>query len=131
MLHAAHGRSNACIARDAGMRLDTVCGWRVQFARAGPPGLRDRQRCGGPSSFTPLQATEEAGVGGRARRCRSGRRGRWRWCAVCVHPGRDAEAVVLLEDYWPAEPVFDGCLDSVAARATARHPAFQAGVPVA
>lgn len=47
--------------------------------------------------------------------------------AACVHPGRDAEAVVLLEDYWPADPVFAGCLDSVEARATARHPRVPGG----
>ncbi|GGU62094.1 IS630 family transposase [Streptomyces albospinus] len=58
VLHAAHGRSNACIARETGLRLDTVRRWRGRFAQAGLPGLRDRQRRGRPASFTPLQAAE-------------------------------------------------------------------------
>ncbi|MER6977534.1 helix-turn-helix domain-containing protein [Streptomyces carpinensis] len=58
VLHAAHGRSNACIARETGLHLDTVRRLRGLFAQAGPPGLKDRQRCGSRSSFTPPQATE-------------------------------------------------------------------------
>ncbi|WP_309234347.1 IS630 family transposase [Streptomyces lunaelactis] len=58
VLHAAHGRSNACIARETGLHLNTVRRWRGRFAQAGLPGLKDRQRCGRPASFTPLQAAE-------------------------------------------------------------------------
>ncbi|WP_438297189.1 IS630 family transposase [Streptomyces sp. HUAS TT7] len=58
VLHAARGRSNARIARETGLHLDTVRRWRGRFAQAGLPGLKDRQRCGRPASFTPLQATE-------------------------------------------------------------------------
>ncbi|MFD4231606.1 helix-turn-helix domain-containing protein [Streptomyces sp. NPDC058545] len=58
VLHAARGRSNACIARETGLHLDTMRRWRGRFAQAGPPGLKDRQRCGRPASFTPLQAAE-------------------------------------------------------------------------
>ncbi|MEN8651537.1 IS630 family transposase [Streptomyces sp. 21So2-11] len=58
VLHAARGRSNACIARETGLHLDTVRRWRGRFAQAGLPGLKDRQRCGRPASFTPLQAAE-------------------------------------------------------------------------
>ncbi|MFB7310581.1 helix-turn-helix domain-containing protein [Streptomyces sp. NPDC056192] len=32
--------------------------WRGRFAQAGRPGIKDRQRCGRPASFTPLQAAE-------------------------------------------------------------------------
>ncbi|MGA5359387.1 helix-turn-helix domain-containing protein [Streptomyces purpurascens] len=41
-----------------GLHLDTVRRWRGGFAQAGLPGLKDRQRCGRPASFTPLQAAE-------------------------------------------------------------------------
>nr|WTB34020.1 helix-turn-helix domain-containing protein [Streptomyces sp. NBC_00830] len=58
VLHAARGRSNARIAREAGLHLDTVRRWRHRFAEQGLAGLRDRQRSGRPSSFTPLQAVE-------------------------------------------------------------------------
>ncbi|MFI1205693.1 IS630 family transposase [Streptomyces sp. NPDC020883] len=58
VLHAARGRSNARIARETGLHLDTVCRWRGRFAEAGLPGLNDRRRCGRPASFTPLQAAE-------------------------------------------------------------------------
>ncbi|MEU9117989.1 IS630 family transposase, partial [Streptomyces sp. NPDC048483] len=58
VLHAARGRSNARIAWETGLHLDTVRRWRGRFAQAGLPGLKDRQRCGRPASFTPLQATE-------------------------------------------------------------------------
>lgn len=44
--------------RETGLHLDTVRRWRGRFAQAGLPGLKDRQRCGRPSSFTPLQADE-------------------------------------------------------------------------
>ncbi|KPC62583.1 transposase [Streptomyces chattanoogensis] len=58
VLHAARARSNARIARETGLHLDTVRRWRGRFAQAGLPGLKDRQRCGRPASFTPLQAAE-------------------------------------------------------------------------
>lgn len=58
VLHAAYGRSNACIARESGLHLDTVRRLRGRFAQAGLPGLKDRQRYGLPASFTPLQAAE-------------------------------------------------------------------------
>ncbi|GHF34819.1 helix-turn-helix domain-containing protein [Streptomyces morookaense] len=55
---SAAERSNARIARETGLHLDTVRRWRGRFAQASLPGLKDRQRCGRPASFTPLQATE-------------------------------------------------------------------------
>ncbi|MFE0374188.1 helix-turn-helix domain-containing protein [Streptomyces inhibens] len=58
VLHAARGRSNACIGRETGLHLDTVRRWRGRFSQAGLPGLEDRRRCGRPASFTPLQAAE-------------------------------------------------------------------------
>ncbi|MEU5207914.1 IS630 family transposase [Streptomyces sp. NPDC020742] len=58
VLHAARGRSNARIARETGLHIDTVRRWRGRFAQAGLPGLRDRERCGRPASFTLVQAAE-------------------------------------------------------------------------
>ncbi|WP_234335219.1 IS630 family transposase [Streptomyces variegatus] len=58
VLHAARGRSNARIARETRLHLDTVRRWRHRFAEQGLAGLRDRQRSGRPSSFTPVQAAE-------------------------------------------------------------------------
>ncbi|MEU5598420.1 IS630 family transposase [Streptomyces sp. NPDC020298] len=58
VLLAARGHSNARIAAQTRMHVDTVRRWRGRFAKAGLPGLKDRQRCGRPTSFTPLQASE-------------------------------------------------------------------------
>ncbi|WP_211259822.1 IS630 family transposase [Streptomyces violens] len=58
VLHAARGRSNARIAQETGLHLDTVRRWRGRFAGQGLPGLKDRQRCGRPPVFTPLQVAE-------------------------------------------------------------------------
>lgn len=48
VLHAARGRSNARIARETGLHLDTVRTWRSRFAEEGRPGLTDRKRPGRP-----------------------------------------------------------------------------------
>ena len=58
VLHAARGRSNARIARETGLHLDTVRCWRGRFAAHGLGGLRDRERSGRPPSFTELQGAE-------------------------------------------------------------------------
>ncbi|MFE3905089.1 helix-turn-helix domain-containing protein [Streptomyces sp. NPDC059153] len=58
VLHAARGRSNARIARETGLHLDTVRTWRDRFAQQGLPGLADRKRTGRPPTFSPLQATQ-------------------------------------------------------------------------
>lgn len=58
VLHAARGRSNARIARETGLHLDTVRTWRGRFAEEGMPGLADRKRPGRPPSFTALQAVQ-------------------------------------------------------------------------
>ncbi|MFG2234896.1 IS630 family transposase [Streptomyces sp. NPDC048723] len=58
VLHAARGRSNARIAREMGLHLDTVRRWRSRFAERGLGGLRDRARSGRPPAFTPLQVAE-------------------------------------------------------------------------
>jgi transposase len=56
VLHAARGRSNARIARQTGLHLDTVRRWRGRFAEARLEGLADRKRSGRPGAFTALQA---------------------------------------------------------------------------
>lgn len=58
VLHAARGRSNARIARETGLHLDTVRCWRGRFAERGLGGLSDRERSGRPPSFTALQVAE-------------------------------------------------------------------------
>lgn len=59
VLAAAEGDSNAQIARDLGLHLDTVRTWRGRFAAAGMKGLVDRPRSGRPPVFA---ATVVAGV---------------------------------------------------------------------
>lgn len=58
VLHAARGHSNARIARETGLHLDTVRTWRGRFAAGGLPALEDRKRSGRPARFTPVQAAE-------------------------------------------------------------------------
>ncbi|MFF9645905.1 helix-turn-helix domain-containing protein [Kitasatospora aureofaciens] len=58
VLHAARGRSNARIARETGLHLDTVRTWRGRFAEHGLPGLTDRKRAGRPRVFTVLQTAQ-------------------------------------------------------------------------
>ncbi len=58
VLHAARGRSNARIARETGLHLDTVRCWRGRFAERGLGGLRDRERSGRPPSYTALQVAQ-------------------------------------------------------------------------
>ncbi|MGW7824721.1 helix-turn-helix domain-containing protein [Streptomyces puniciscabiei] len=55
-LHAARGRSNACIARETGLHLDTARTWRGRYAEQGLSRLADRKRTGRPAAFSPLQA---------------------------------------------------------------------------
>ncbi|WP_262506033.1 IS630 family transposase [Streptomyces sp. TRM68367] len=58
VLHAARGRSNARIARETGLHLDTVRCWRGRFAAQGLAGLSDRERSGRPPSYTALEVAE-------------------------------------------------------------------------
>jgi len=67
ILAAADGQSNAQIARDLGLHVDTVRTWRGRFAAHGMKGLGDRPRSGRPPLFA---ATVVAGV--KALACASG-----------------------------------------------------------
>ncbi|REE61397.1 transposase [Streptomyces sp. 3212.3] len=58
VLRAARGHSNARIARETGLHLDTVRTWRGRFAHGGLPALADRKRSGRPARFTPVQVAE-------------------------------------------------------------------------
>jgi len=58
MLDAAHGYSNAKIARRRGVVADTARLWRGRYAREGLAGLADRRRSGRPPKFTPVQVAE-------------------------------------------------------------------------
>ncbi|MGW2463957.1 helix-turn-helix domain-containing protein [Streptomyces sp. NPDC001761] len=55
VLYAARGRSNARIARETGLQVETVRTWRDRFAGNRLPALSDRKRSGRPASFAPLQ----------------------------------------------------------------------------
>ncbi|MGW0884632.1 helix-turn-helix domain-containing protein [Streptomyces sp. NPDC002671] len=58
VLHAARGRSDARIARETGLHLDTMRTWQGRFAEPGLPGLADRKRPGRPRAFTALQTAQ-------------------------------------------------------------------------
>lgn len=51
VLAAWRGRSNAVIARELGISVDTVRKWRGRFVREGMPGLEDRPRPGRPALY--------------------------------------------------------------------------------
>ncbi len=55
---AARGWSNARIAAETRMHLDTVRCWRNRYAAAGPAALADRRRTGRPARFTAVQVAE-------------------------------------------------------------------------
>ncbi|MCX4870931.1 IS630 family transposase [Streptomyces sp. NBC_00257] len=58
VLLAARGRSNARIAVEVGVHVDTVRTWRGRFAALGLSGLSDRKRPGRPPVFTPIQVAQ-------------------------------------------------------------------------
>ena len=55
VLLAAQRWSNAAIAIEVGISVDTVRTWRGRFAAQGLAGLADRARCGRPPRFRPVQ----------------------------------------------------------------------------
>jgi len=58
VLAAAQQTSNAAIAVETGLHVDTVRKWRRRFVQGRLPGLCDRRRSGRPPSFTPVQVAE-------------------------------------------------------------------------
>ncbi|MFB7669599.1 IS630 family transposase [Kitasatospora sp. NPDC056138] len=58
VLLAARGRSNARIAAQTRLHVDTVRTWWGRFATGGLPALADRKRSGRPASFTAVQVAE-------------------------------------------------------------------------
>ncbi|WP_306193167.1 IS630 family transposase [Streptomyces sp. MK5] len=58
VLLAARGRSNARIAAETCLHVDTVRTWRGRFAAGRLPALADRKRSGRPPRFTPVQVVE-------------------------------------------------------------------------
>jgi transposase len=58
VLAATDGQSNAQIAHDLGVHVDTVRTWRGRFAAAGLEGLRDRPRSGRPPVFAATVVAE-------------------------------------------------------------------------
>ena len=58
VLAAAQETSNAAIAVETGLHVDTVRKWRRRFVQHRLAGLADRRRSGRPPSFTPVQVAE-------------------------------------------------------------------------
>jgi transposase len=58
VLAAAEGRTNAAIAAELAVTVNTVRKWRHRFHAHGMPGLRDRPRPGRPRTFTPTQVAQ-------------------------------------------------------------------------
>ena len=58
VLAAAEGHTNAAIAADQGMHVDTVRKWRRRFHEHGIEGLADLRRSGRPVGFTAAQVAE-------------------------------------------------------------------------
>ena len=58
VLAAAQGHTNAAIASEIGMHIDTVRKWRRRFAQHRLDGLKDLSRSGRPPVFTPVQVAE-------------------------------------------------------------------------
>ncbi|WP_333732985.1 helix-turn-helix domain-containing protein [Streptomyces sp. IBSBF 3010] len=58
VLLVARGRTNAKIAVDTRLHVDTVRTWRGRFAHGGITALTDRRRSGRPARFTPVQVAE-------------------------------------------------------------------------
>jgi transposase len=58
VLLAARRWSNAAIAAEVGVGVDTVRTWRGRFAVEGLAGLVDRARSGRPARFTPVQVAQ-------------------------------------------------------------------------
>lgn len=58
VLAAAEGHTNAAIAAETGMHIDTVRRWRRRFHQHGLDGLKDRPRSGRRPVFTPVQVAE-------------------------------------------------------------------------
>jgi transposase len=58
VLRAAARHTNAAIAVEVGVSVDTVRTWRGRFAEHGLAGLRDRPRSGRPSRFSAVQRAQ-------------------------------------------------------------------------
>jgi transposase len=62
VLAAADGASNAGIARDLAVCVDTVRKWRSRYARGRLAGLADARRPGRPRRFTPVQRAQVTAI---------------------------------------------------------------------
>ncbi|MFF4401651.1 helix-turn-helix domain-containing protein [Streptomyces sp. NPDC001480] len=85
---AARGRSNAWIAVEAGVHVDTVRTWRGRFADLGLLGLADRKRPGRPAAFTALQTAHRSRPWRVSFPPRQAPLSRW----SCPEPAREAVA---------------------------------------
>ena len=58
ILAAAQGHTNAAIAANLDVHVDTVRKWRKRYASHGLAGLKDLPRPGRPPVFTPVQVAQ-------------------------------------------------------------------------
>ena len=62
VLAAAQGHTNASIAAETEMHIDTVRKWRKRFSQHRLDGLKDRHRSGRPPVFSPVEVAVAEGV---------------------------------------------------------------------
>ncbi|WP_329027190.1 helix-turn-helix domain-containing protein [Streptomyces sp. NBC_00690] len=82
VLHAARGRSNARIAAETRLPVDTVRTWRNRFTDGGLPALAARRRSGHTARFTPCRSPRPRpwpanSQPRQAHRCHAGRAQNW------------------------------------------------------
>jgi hypothetical protein len=108
VLAAAGGQSNAGIARELRIVVDTVRTWRTRFCQHGLSGLRDRPRSGRPRVFAAAVVAEvkalacelptQPGTSPRGHRSRYLRPGVALYRAPVAGPGRDQALATPLVD---------------------------------
>ncbi len=112
VLHAAHGRSNARIARVTGLHLDTLRRWRGRFAEHGLVGLSDRERSGRPPSYTALQVAEAKALAWRLPAETEAPLARWscrELAAELAAHGITGPVSASTVRRWPAEDALNPC----------------------
>jgi hypothetical protein len=98
ILSAADGRSNAAIAAEVDVHVDTVRKWRRRFCAEGLAGLNDRPRSGRPPRFTAVQVAEVKALACEPPATRQVPLARWSWPRPGrrSHPPRDGGLGVCL-----------------------------------
>ena len=112
VLAAAEGHTNAAIAADQGMHVDTVRKWRRRFHERRIEGLADLRRSGRPVGFTAAQVAEVKAL-------------------ACTPSNGDRCAAGPLVDRgsWPLRPFVRGLVEDVSASTVGRWLAADAIKP--